>query len=52
LTEKTDNNLQFVNGKLAEEKIISQFASISAGDEEKLMEMYATLDFCSNSSSK
>jgi hypothetical protein len=41
-----------VNGKLAEEKILAQFASISTGDVEKLMEMYATLNFCSNTTSK
>jgi hypothetical protein len=43
--------LQFVNGKLVEHKILSQFASISAGDETKLIEMYATFDFCSTSTS-
>jgi hypothetical protein len=44
--------IKFANGKLAAGKIISQFASISAGDEEKLMEMYATFNFCSNTTSK
>jgi len=40
-----------VNGKLVEEKIIAQLASISKGDVDKLMDMYATLNFCSNSTS-
>jgi len=34
-----------------EEKIIAQFAAVSAGDVEKLMDMYSTLNFCSNSTS-
>jgi hypothetical protein len=40
-----------MNGIVLEEKLIAQFASISSGDVNKLMEMYATLDFCSNSTS-
>lgn len=39
---------QFVNGKLAEDKLISQFTSVSAGDMDKLTDMYTTLNFCSN----
>jgi len=34
-----------------EEKIISQFTSVSAGDADKLMDMYSTLNFCSNTTS-
>jgi len=41
-----------VNGKLAEETILSQFASISSGDLDKLMDMYDTFNFCSNMTSK
>jgi len=44
--------IQFVNGKLVEEKIISQFASIASGDLNKLMDMYDTFNFCSNLTSK
>jgi len=37
-----------VNGKLVEEALIAQFSAISAGDLEKLTDMYSTLNFCSN----
>jgi hypothetical protein len=40
-----------VNGKLVEEKVVSQFASISAGDIDKLMDMYSTFNYCSNMTS-
>jgi hypothetical protein len=42
---------QFVNGKLVEEKVVSQMASISAGDVDKLMDMYSTFNHCSNTTS-
>jgi len=41
-----------VNGKLVAEKIIAQFASISSGDVDKLMDMYSTFNFCSNLTSR
>jgi len=34
-----------------EDKIIAQFASIAAGDLDKLMEMYSTMSFCANKTS-
>jgi len=42
---------QLVNGKIMEEKLISQFSMISAGDVDKLTDMYSTLNFCSNQTS-
>jgi hypothetical protein len=45
------NDLQIVNGKLVSEKIISQLSAISGGDVNKLMDMYSTFDFCSNTTS-
>jgi hypothetical protein len=43
--------LQLVNGRLAEDKIYAQFASVSAGDMNKLMEMYSTMGHCASSTS-
>lgn len=42
---------KFANGRLVEEKIYAQFASVSAGDVDKLMEMYSTMSFCAGSTS-
>jgi hypothetical protein len=37
-----------MNGKVVEEKIYSQFASISGDDVEKMIEMYSVFDTCTN----
>jgi hypothetical protein len=42
---------QIINGKVNEAKIIAQFASLSVGDVDKLMDMYGTFQFCSNMTS-
>jgi hypothetical protein len=41
-----------VNGKVDEAKLLSQLASLSFGDVEKLMDMYSTFNFCSNLTSE
>jgi hypothetical protein len=41
-----------MNGKVMDEKIYAQFASISGDDIEKMIEMYAVFDTCSDSTSK
>ncbi|XP_065341530.1 uncharacterized protein LOC135940537 [Cloeon dipterum] len=38
----------FVNGKLAEEKLMYNFQQISQSDVNKLMDMYSTMDFCTS----
>ncbi|XP_059491113.1 uncharacterized protein LOC132205819 [Neocloeon triangulifer] len=38
----------FVNGRLLEEKIFAQFNVLAAGDIDRLMDMYSTLNYCSN----
>jgi hypothetical protein len=40
--------MQFYNGKLAGEKIISQFTSLSGGEETKLIDMHTTFILCEN----
>jgi hypothetical protein len=47
-----DFDIQFVNGKLEEQKIIAQFSSIAGSDIGKLKDMYSTLQMCSNMTSK
>lgn len=42
---------KFINGRLVEEKIYAQFASVSAGDLENLKEMYSTMNHCTRTTS-
>jgi hypothetical protein len=39
---------QYVGGIVMEEKIYSQFSTVSAGDIDSLMNMYANMDYCMN----